>query len=284
MVKNYKNSNKSYDTLAFEKVKSRQLTRFVNVRKYENSNGLTDIIPLFVGFENCLPNHSFGPFGRSSYLIHYVFQGKGVFISKGKKYQVKEGEAFIITPEEITTYTADAVNPWSYVWVAFEGGLANELKKLEKPVIALDGKPFEEIKSAVISGEQISAEVVSSIILRVFSEIFNKKKQTENITLQIENYIKTQYMTDISVDGIASAVGLDRRYLGRLFKNEKGVSVQDYIITTRLSRAKELLKRGVKVSDTSVMCGYKDPFNFTKIFKKRFNLSPREYQKQYFKK
>ena len=92
---NMKNKNSkvnnaiSYDTLAFESVKSRHLTRFVNVRKYENCKGLSDIVPLFIGYENCLPNHSFGPFGRSSYLIHYVVSGKGVFISKGKKYNVK---------------------------------------------------------------------------------------------------------------------------------------------------------------------------------------------------
>ena len=81
--KNYSNVN--YETLAFENVKSRHLTRFVNFRKYEVSNGLSDVIPLFIGYENCLPNHSFGPFGRSSFLIHNVTSGKGVFIAKGKK-------------------------------------------------------------------------------------------------------------------------------------------------------------------------------------------------------
>ena len=275
--KNYSNVN--YETLAFENVKSRHLTRFVNFRKYEVSNGLSDVIPLFIGYENCLPNHSFGPFGRSSYLIHYVTSGKGVFIAKGKKYNVKKGEAFIIMPDEITTYTADKNDPWSYVWIAFNGSLASELKTLEKPVISLREAPFIEVKNLVLSGEGISAEIVSSIILRVFADAFNRKRQNENIAKQIENYIKTQYMTDISVDGIALAVGLDRRYVGRLFKNETGVSVQDFIINVRLDRAKYLLSRGYKVREASVMSGYKDPFNFTKMFTKRFGVSPRAYAK-----
>ena len=45
--KNYSNVN--YETLAFENVKSRHLTRFVNFRKYEVSNGLSVVIPLFIG-------------------------------------------------------------------------------------------------------------------------------------------------------------------------------------------------------------------------------------------
>lgn len=269
----------SYDTLAFESVKSRQLTRFVNYKKYEKSVGLTDIIPLFIGYENCLPAHSFGPFARSSYLIHYVTSGKGVYERGGKKYTVKKGEAFIIYPDEATTYTADKENPWSYIWVAFEGSLASELLVLERPVVKINGEPFYEVKNLVDTADYISAEKVASVIMQVFNDIFAVKNTRSNVITQIENYVKTQYMTDISVDGIALAVRLDRRYLSRLFKNEKGVSLQDFIITVRLERAKELLLRGVKVKDVASNCGYQSQFNFTKAFKKRFNVSPSKYIK-----
>lgn len=269
------------EPLVFEKIKSRDVTRFVNIRKNNGHSGLSDIIPLFVGAENCVAGHSFGPFARSSYLIHYVTSGKGVFVSKGKQYVVKEGEAFIIVPDEITTYTADKIEPWSYVWVAFNGTYAKELNTLEKPVLALSSEPFNVIKRIVSGEKDCSAELVTSLIFGIFAEIFDKHARNDNVVVQIENYIKTQYMTDISVDGIANAVGLDRRYVGKLFKNAKGVSMQEYIIETRLDRAKELLKHGYKVGDAAVMSGYKDQFNFTKMFSKRFGLSPRAYAKQF---
>lgn len=281
-MKNQKNKSKnviSYDTLAFESVKSRHLTRFVSYKKYENSVGLTDIVPLFIGYENCLPAHSFGPFARSSYLIHYVTAGKGVYERGGKKYVVKKGEAFIIYPDEATVYTADKENPWSYVWVAFEGGLASELLSLERPVVKIDGAPFYEVKNLVDTADYISAEKVTSLIMQTFSDIFSVKNTRSNVITQIENYVKTQYMTDISVDGIALAVRLDRRYLSRLFKNEKGISLQNFIINVRLERAKELLLRGVKVKDVASNCGYQSQFNFTKAFKKRFGVSPLNYSK-----
>ena len=279
----YKLKTENFETLAFEKVKSRQLTRFINYRKYESGVALNDLTPLFIGYENCLPGHSFGPFGRSSYLIHYVISGKGVFMSKGKKYVVKKGDAFIIAPDEITTYVADSVEPWSYVWIAFNGNLASELKSLERPVISLSEEPFNQVKNLVLTSKIIYAETITAILFNVFNDIFNKKRNDENVVKQIENFVKTQFMTDISVDGIALAVGLDRRYVGRLFKNETGVSLQNFIIETRLNRAKELLLRGYKVSDAAVMSGYNDPFNFTKMFKKRFKISPRSYAKTYGK-
>lgn len=271
----------SPDVLAFEKVKSRHMTKFVNVRKTSSYCGLSDVAPLFIGYENCLPGHSFGPFARSSYLIHYVTDGKGVFSSKGKKYKVGKGEAFIIVPDEITTYTADKTSPWSYVWIAFNGNLAQELNKLESPIVKLKEDCFKEIKSIVESAGSVSQEYVASIAFKIFDEIFLQKSQNENVALQIVNYVETQYMTDISVDGIAAAVGFDRRYVGRLFKKVTGVSVQEYIIKTRIERAQELLKMGYKVRDAAVMSGYHDQFNFTKMFTKRVGTSPREYAKRF---
>lgn len=281
-TKNSKNNKINYDELlAFESVKSRHLTKFVNVRKSNLNVKYNDIIPLFIGYENCLPNHSFGPFARSSYLIHYVTEGKGVFVKKGKKYKVGKGEAFIISPDEITTYTADNLAPWSYVWIAFNGSLAKELDYLERPVVKLSDGLFSEVKNMVLGNTAVYQEEITSIIFKIFSQIFSSKNQIEDVAMQIVNYIDTQYMTDITVDGIASSVGFDRRYVGRMFKKLTGISVQEYIIKTRLDRAKELLKRGYKVSATAVMCGYNDQFNFTKMFTKRVGVSPREYAKQY---
>ena len=41
-----------------------------------------DIYPLFVGYEKCEPSHSFGPYTRDYYIIHFCISGKGRLYDK----------------------------------------------------------------------------------------------------------------------------------------------------------------------------------------------------------
>ncbi len=71
----------------------------------------------------------------------------------------------------------------------------------------------------------------------------------------------------------------DRSYLSRLFKKRYGVSVQDFLVDVRLSKAAEFLRKGNNVSISAKLVGYEDVFNFSKMFKKKYGMSPKEYKK-----
>ena len=83
------------------------------------------------------------------------------------------------------------------------------------------------------------------------------------------------YMTDISVADIAARLGLDRRYLSRIFRQRMGMTVMDYIIKTRLNSAYRLLSDGLSVTRVSELVGYSDPFYFSKMFKRFYGIPPR---------
>ena len=66
----------------------------------------------FCGFAECKPLHSYGPAARPNYILHYVMKGKGIYQVGETKYQLKEGQAFLIEPvmEAFTKETVIAVN------------------------------------------------------------------------------------------------------------------------------------------------------------------------------
>ena len=70
--------------------------------------------------------HSFGPASKPHYLIHYVLSGKGHFRFHDKEYRLEAGYGFLIQPNELAFYQADAKDPWSYLWVGFAGSRAEE--------------------------------------------------------------------------------------------------------------------------------------------------------------
>jgi hypothetical protein len=90
-----------------------------------------DIRPYQYGWEACAPLHSFGPFVRNHYLLHYIISGRGMLYShtaKGEisEYSLEANQGFLICPGQINLYTADEKDPWKYVWIEFDGMKAEE--------------------------------------------------------------------------------------------------------------------------------------------------------------
>ena len=88
-----------------------------------------DLNPIVHGREICAPGHTFGPAVRRYTLIHYVMSGKGTYRVGGETYHVEAGEAFRILPGEITVYSADSDDPWTYRWVGFDGALSERFSE-----------------------------------------------------------------------------------------------------------------------------------------------------------
>lgn len=93
-------------------------------------------------------------------------------------------------------------------------------------------------------------------------------------------YIETNYPFDITVDDITKHVGLTRSYLFKLFRDNFGMSVYDYLIQTRMRAACDFLRQpDVQIKAVAASVGY-EPYNFSKMFKKIIGISPTEYQRK----
>jgi len=96
-----------------------------------------------------------------------------------------------------------------------------------------------------------------------------------NIVNNIALYIDKNFMKDLSLNKISKNMYLSPTYLSKIFKEEKGDSPINYLIKTRLSKARDLLETGefsVKAAAKSV--GYDDAYYFSKLFKKYYGNSP----------
>lgn len=249
--------------------------------RYLLDRRMKDLNPLLYGTEQCAPRHRHGPAVRPYYLLHYVLSGKGTFYTRGEEYVVSAGEFFLICPEEVTTYEADAQDPWQYVWLGFEGELATQLNGLEIPVGKLPPQIFEELLEAgeddFSEWEGAVEQYIASTLHRILAELLAHRTARAHYARRAETYIRTRYMQDITIEEIADALSLDRRYLSRLFKKRYGVTMQEYLVNTRLNRAAELLRAGHTVNESAALCGYSDISNFSKMFHRRFGVSPGAY-------
>ena len=234
------------------------------------------IKPLFIGWEKCDKGHSFGPYVRDCYLIHFCLGGKGVLENSEGIFDIGRGDFFVIRPGEVTTYTADNSDPWEYAWIAFssEGKRYFESKGsvFETPE-RLDEKLLHLVKSSNRSAEGCLA-VIYDLLYRTFDS--EEKEAEESVIRQIRRYIKYNYMLPITVSGLARDFGFERSYLYRIFKARYGIGIKDYITSVRLRMGEKFLKDGYSVGESARMSGYDDRFNFSKAYKAHFGMSPSE--------
>ena len=231
--------------------------------------------PLFVGHEVCAKGHSFGPYVRDYYLIHFCLGGRGVLENRHGRHAVREGQLFIIRPGEVTTYTADCTHPWEYAWIAFDGRAAvfdGESSVYHTP------REIEERLFECIKGEISAPEMYLSILYELIYRLYHDQKapETEDKLRQIKRYVRYNYMLPLSVEGIAKSFGFDRSYLFRLFKARYGMGLKEYIIRVRMRSAMQFLESGCTVGECAHRVGYEDEFNFSKAFKQFFGMPPSE--------
>lgn len=233
----------------------------------------SDLTPLFVGREACVPGHSFGPYIREYYLVHFCLSGKGVLKNRHGTHTLSAGQLFVIRPGEITTYTADKKDPWEYAWVAFRSDevyFGGSVSVFDTPS-GLDDKLI-----GLLSKQPLSRDGCYSVI---YDLIYRTEERDEGDfgderIRRIRRYIKYNYMLPISVSSIAESFGFNRTYLYRAFKSRYGIGIKEYITEVRMQKAAEFLKDGFSVKESAHMAGYTDEFNFSKTYKARYGITP----------
>ncbi|MFC5471354.1 response regulator [Cohnella suwonensis] len=95
----------------------------------------------------------------------------------------------------------------------------------------------------------------------------------------IKSFIDNHYFEDIKISVFSDKYFLSREYLMKLFKQEFGTGIHEYVQKVRMDKAKELLDdRSLKIQDISEMLGYKDKNYFSKAFRNYYSYSPTEYR------
>lgn len=241
------------------------------------NRNLADLNPLIAGHHHCDPGHSFGPAVRKYTLIHYVIAGTGTLYARGEAYPVKAGQAFIILPGEVTTYTADQEDPWYYCWVGFDGALSQRFATL--PAVITPPTDLFTKLSRLTRDPSVAEYRLSGELMQLYAALFTESSDRNPHVRKVENFIRASYMYPIRVEDIATQLNLDRRYLSRLFKEHTGASVQEFLIQVRMEESQRLLQEGCSVTDAAHLTGYEDVSNFSKMFKKHFGKSPAIYGK-----
>ena len=245
---------------------------------------LHDINPRECGTEDCAPGYKAGPIAKEFYLLHYIFSGKGKLYVGGNVYEASRGQIFVIRPHEIVSYIADEDDPWDYCWVGFDCNIPIP-DVLNTNVITMPAAEhiFMGLKScekSLVEKEYYICSKIYELLSMLEQPIIRGRAKSYQNTMKAKEYIDANYVNPITVEMLADYLSINRSYFSTSFKNMVGKSPQQYLVDKRLNKAAELITtQGYSASAAALSSGYTDIFNFSKMFKRKFGLSPTAYAK-----
>ena len=106
-------------------------------------------------------------------------------------------------------------------------------------------------------------------------------QQHTKIANDIIYYIYKYIDTHINLDELSEDLGVSKFHMHRIFKNEFGKNVYESIKSIRLQKASSLLltNKNSTITQIAKMCGYSSQTSFSKVFKEKFLMTPKEWRR-----
>nr|WP_239094044.1 AraC family transcriptional regulator [Bacillus sp. B15-48] len=161
-------------------------------------------------------------------------------------------------------------------------------KKLEELICLLD-ELYRASDNNQFSVAEAEMKVLLIQILILVDKMrransYKKPETKDDKTDYVENivtYVQEHYMEKLTIDSIAKSFNLSKSYLSHLFKEITGFTVMEYIMATRITQAKYMLamEPNKPLRDISFDCGFESASHFSRYFKSKVGMSPKDYRK-----
>ena len=229
--------------------------------------------------------------GRSDYYLFYVEHGSMELVLDDGIRLVRAGDAVLFPPHYSYHYAYKGGETLSYLWVHFTGSYVQRLLSdcglapqpfvgatTSTPALPVGFRSMFEIfeRGGALQCQELACALEQLVLCLAKNTVWEARGRRLDRAL---NYIHTAYATDLRVPQLAEMESLSNSRFITLFRQQTGVSPNEYIIKLRISIACDQL-RNTRQSIKEIACsvGYPDPYFFSKLFKKKTGVSPQHYR------
>lgn len=235
----------------------------------------------------------------SSYLFFLVSSGSGNLVYDGLEYHLSAGDCvFIDCRRPYSHSTTDDL--WNLSWVHFDGPTAANIYQKYKergglPAFKSDhfslySESFKNLYKIASSSSYIRDMEINTGISAILSLLMADSWHPEEAQpgtkktsmVKVKKYLDENFAKKIVLDDLAERYHINKYYLTRVFKEQFGVSIMEYLLAVRITEAKNMLRfSNMSAEEIGIECGIGDVYYFSRVFKKVEGMGVREYRKQW---
>ncbi|MCT4702213.1 AraC family transcriptional regulator [Enterobacteriaceae bacterium H20N1] len=237
----------------------------------------------------------------------YISKGYGIVVVDNQPYTARPGRLFIFPPFRLHKVHVDDSEKNQYhrttmhieqsvVESALNGfprqqGQFAALAASNVPAQVYDLSERAEFMETILvqfdsldASSQMSASEVAFLVMQIMAFLpaqpqpFVPKPQT--VASRIMNWVENHYSEKFSLDELACAIGLSRSYTSRVFRQQTGGSIHEYLLTRRIKRSCDLLRTTANsIDEIALAVGFSEVTYFITCFKKMMHQTPLQYRK-----
>lgn len=286
----------------FEKYKTSEVT---STRRVINTPSSFTREHLFyiqeAGYLKSLKPHLSCRSGLKSYLFLLVLSGSGEVTCcepAAKTVHASAGDCFFLDCMNEYTHISSENDPWELLWLHFYGPQTGAYYTLfrEQHDWHFRSAHFAELSASIWSviryheektdaADLLTARQIMDILTSICTESVEPNAAASALSGKLRDivrYLDEHYTEDISLDGLAEQFYISKYYLSREFKKEFGTTIIQYILSKKITNAKELLRySNASIEDIAGLCGIGDASYFNKVFKKIEGCTASEYRRRW---
>ena len=246
-------------------------------------------------------------FQRQFWKITLITEGNGYFVTGDRRFPFRKNTLIIVHPDELTTWDITGKKIMLYNIVFDHTLIPDELSEIEDPfhlqrifLPELDPEntaPWQIMSAGrqicalirTIHGEFESNELNREAMLRLyFHQLLlmlirqserKYRRHPEWTANYVQEYIRKNYTSDISLHKLALELHLSPERLCRLYKTHFGHTIKTGINSLRVKNACDLLKAGtMSIAEICKLSGFHDASNFYRIFRAFAQKTPEQYR------
>ena len=232
-------------------------------------------------------------------MLVFCTKGSGIVMILGEQIPVSGEQFFIIPKGEVFKYYS-VINENSKLLVAHFNGKNSVFLEKEFSVVR---NLIPSVNNLVANREMLFDEIFNNLSIGFHNEnleyvnfcfrhllatfIYANKTsddladESNPVIRHVIDYMNKNLNLKLSLNQISKEAGYSPTYFTTLFKKETNYSPLSYFSHLKIVKACEFLDyTRIKIKEISFTLGYTDPYYFTKDFKKKMGMSPRQYRKR----
>ncbi|HFI0166804.1 TPA: helix-turn-helix domain-containing protein [Streptococcus suis] len=188
-----------------------------------------------------------------------------------------KGKVYLFTLD----YFRDSMDDIEHV---FQGDSVNKIKRTDFEISkALKQLLLFRATGLKLSNSRLFQEYFSLVhILETYYSTEIKFQTKKNGRIKIEDliiYIDNYFDRELNLTSLAQKMFVSEQYLSKIFKEEVGIGISEYIIRKRLEKVRSLLiETELSITDIAFSAGFSNINSFNRLFKKYQGLTPSEYR------
>ena len=225
------------------------------------------------------------------YSLEFVFviDGELILTKDDKIFTLKKGDMAIIMPYEIHGFNTQEHS--DILVVGFQPEYISEYKTIfsgktfEKPVVIMNERIKRFVSEFILQDKNIFEK--KAMIYSVIAEFMKESNLKDSTTAQNDTlrrsmiYISKHYTEDITLNKVASEIGVTPVHLSRTLSGASVMCFTDIVNCLRLKEAKRLLEQtDMPISELAYEAGFGSIRNFNRLFEKYFKCMPKDIRNE----